>query len=223
MEEMAQILGEEVQLPQIETRGKKNLVTRRDRYNAVRQVGPESLKRFKRTIRARFYETIFEVVDADDLSEIAAFGGCQTCYPHWAFGMQYEELGKGYDYGLSKMYEMVINNDPCYAYLMRCNHTVDQKLVMAHVYGHCDFFKNYAYFNRTSRRMMDDMANPRARIRGYVERFGEDEVERFLDRCISIGDQADVHATASLTNRGKPRIYVVDGNYRNHGELPAWI
>src|SRR5438876_12437634 len=51
--------------------------------------------------------------------------------------MAYEELIKGYDYGLSKIYEMVINNDPCYAYLMRCNHTVDQKLVMAHVYGHC--------------------------------------------------------------------------------------
>src|SRR5262249_55468363 len=58
-------------------------------------------------------------------------------YPHWSFGMSYEELRKGYDYGLSKIYEMVINNDPCYAYLMRCNHTVDQKLVMAHVYGHC--------------------------------------------------------------------------------------
>ena len=66
---------------------------------------------------------------------------------------------KGYDYGLSKIYEMVINNDPCYAYLMRCNHTVDQKLVMAHVYGHCDFFKNNAYFGHTNRKMMDEMAN----------------------------------------------------------------
>src|SRR4029453_1174140 len=84
-----------------------------------------------------FYETIFEVVDADDLNEIAAYGGFPTRYPHWSFGMQYEELKKSYDYGLSKIYEMVINNDPCYAYLMRCNHTVDQKLVMAHVYGHC--------------------------------------------------------------------------------------
>src|SRR5262245_35379974 len=84
-----------------------------------------------------FFETIFEVVDADDLNEIAAYGGFPTRYPHWSFGMQYEELKKGYEYGLSKIYEMVINNDPCYAYLMRCNHTVDQKLVMAHVYGHC--------------------------------------------------------------------------------------
>src|SRR5262249_41598919 len=63
--------------------------------------------------------------------------GFPTRYPHWSFGMSFEELKKGYDYGLSKIYEMVINNDPCYAYLMRSNLVVDQKLVMAHVYGHC--------------------------------------------------------------------------------------
>src|SRR5947199_8397326 len=83
------------------------------------------------------FETIFEVIDAEDLNEIAAYGGFPTRYPHWSFGMAFEELKKSYDYGLSKIYEMVINNDPCYAYLMRCNHTIDQKLVMAHVYGHC--------------------------------------------------------------------------------------
>jgi stage V sporulation protein R len=110
--------------------------------------------------------------------------------------MSYEELKKGYDYGLSKIYEMVINNDPCYAYLMRCNHTVDQKLVMAHVYGHNDFFKHNAYFAHTSRKMMDEMANHGARIRRYVEKYGEDEVEQFLDRCMSIDDLIDVHSTA---------------------------
>ncbi len=143
-----------------------------------------------------FYETIFEVVDADDLNEIASYGGFPTRYPHWSFGMAYEELKKGYDYGLSKIYEMVINNDPCYAYLMRCNHTVDQKLVMAHVYGHCDFFKNNAYFAHTSRKMMDEMANHGVRIRRYAEKHGEDQVESFIDRCMSIDDLIDVHSTA---------------------------
>jgi stage V sporulation protein R len=143
-----------------------------------------------------FYETIFEVVDADDLNEIAAYGGFPTRYPHWSFGMQYEELNKSYSYGLSKIYEMVINNDPCYAYLMRCNHTVDQKLVMAHVYGHNDFFKNNAYFAHTTRKMMDEIANHGARIRRYVERFGEDEVESFLDKCMSIDDLIDIHSVA---------------------------
>jgi stage V sporulation protein R len=143
-----------------------------------------------------FFDTIFEVIDAEDLNEIAAYGGFPTRYPHWSFGMAYEELRKGYDYGLSKIYEMVINNDPCYAYLMRSNHAVDQKLVMAHVYGHVDFFKNNAYFAHTSRKMMDEMANHGARLRRYVEKYGEDEVEAFLDRCMSIDDLIDVHSTA---------------------------
>src|SRR5580704_7182663 len=97
----------------------------------------QEIEGYARDYGLDFYETIFEVLDADDLNEVAAYGGFPTRYPHWSFGMSYEELKKGYDYGLSKIYEMVINNDPCYAYLMRCNHTVDQKLVMAHVYGHC--------------------------------------------------------------------------------------
>src|ERR687887_70435 len=148
----------------------------------------EEIEGYARGYGLDFYETIFEVIDADDLNEIAAYGGFPTRYPHWSFGMSYEELRKGYDYGLSKIYEMVINNDPCYAYLMRCNHTVDQKLVMAHVYGHCDFFKNNAYFAHTTRKMMDEIANHAARIRRYVEGF--------MDRCMSIDDLIDIHSVA---------------------------
>src|SRR5262249_20399630 len=71
-----------------------------------------------------------------------------------------------------------------------------QKLVMAHVYGHCDFFKNNAYFAHTSRKMMDEMANHGVRLRRYVEKHGEDEVEAFMDRCMSIDDLIDIHSTA---------------------------
>ncbi len=152
-----------------------------------------------------FYETIFEVLDADDLNEVASYGGFPTRYPHWSFGMAYEELKKSYDYGLSKIYEMVINNDPCYAYLMRCNHVVDQKLVMAHVYGHCDFFKNNAYFAHTNRKMMDEMANHGTRIRRYVEKYGEDEVETFVDKCKSIEDLIDIHSVAIKRREGVSR------------------
>lgn len=156
----------------------------------------EEIEGYARGYGLDFYETIFEVVNAEDLNEIAAYGGFPTRYPHWSFGMAFEELKRGYDYGLSKIYEMVINNDPCYAYLMRCNHVVDQKLVMAHVYGHCDFFKNNAYFAHTSRKMMDEMANHGIRIRRYAEKFGEEEVEGFVDRCMSIDDLIDVHSPA---------------------------
>ena len=141
-----------------------------------------------------FYDTIFEVLDYDELSEIAAFGGFPTRYPHWRFGMEYEQLAKGYRYGLQKIYEMVINNDPCYAYLLRCNQKVDQKLVMAHVYGHNDFFKNNICFSRTNRKMMDEMANHGNRIRSFMERFGEETVEDFIDSCLSLENLIDPHS-----------------------------
>ena len=108
--------------------------------------------------------------------------------------MEYQQLSKGYRYGLQKIYEMVINNDPCYAYLLRCNQMVDQKLVMAHVYGHNDFFKNNIWFSQTNRKMMDETANHGNRIRSYMERFGEDTVENFIDSCLSLENLIDIYS-----------------------------
>lgn len=188
---------------------------------------PPDLRALKEEIEAHardygldFYETIFEVVDAEDLNEIAAYGGFPTRYPHWSFGMAYEELKKSYDYGLSKIYEMVINNDPSYAYLMRCNNVVDQKLVMAHVYGHVDFFKNNAYFAHTNRKMMDEMANHGMRIRRYVEKYGEDEVEAFLDKCMSIDDLIDIHSTA-IRRRNEESKYDFDTEQEEEDVRPT--
>lgn len=141
-----------------------------------------------------FFPTIFELIDADQLNACAARGGFPTRYPHWRFGMEYEQLSKGYHYGLQKIYEMVINNDPCYAYLMRSNGLVDQKLVMAHVYGHCDFFKCNHWFSKTNRKMMDDMANHGTRIRRHMDDVGVEPVEDFIDACLSIEDLIDIHS-----------------------------
>lgn len=141
-----------------------------------------------------FYETIFELLDFDEMNMVAAYGGFPNRYPHWKFGMEYERLSKSYSYGLHKIYEMVINNDPCYAYLLNSNHLVDQKLVMAHVFGHCDFFKNNTWFSKTDRKMMDVMANHATKVRKYIDRFGLTAVERFIDICLSLDDLIDHHS-----------------------------
>ncbi len=141
-----------------------------------------------------FYETIFEIITYDQMNQFAAYGGFPVRYPHWRFGMEYERLAKSYEYGLSKIYEMVINNNPCYAYLMEGNRTVDQKLVMAHVYGHCDFFKNNKWFEPTDRKMMDSVANHATRIRRYIDRYGLTEVETFIDQCLSLENLIDRHS-----------------------------
>lgn len=138
-----------------------------------------------------FWDVVFEMVSFDEMNMIAAYGGFPNRYPHWRFGMEYEQLSKGYEYGLSKIYELVINNDPSYAYLMESNMEVDQKLVMAHVFGHVDFFKNNFSFAHTNRKMMDAMANHATRVRRYVDRLGQDTVEDFVDRVLSIENLID--------------------------------
>ena len=143
-----------------------------------------------------FYPTVFEMCDYEQMNQIAAYGGFPQRYPHWRFGMEYESAPpSSYRYGSGqKIYEMVINNDPCYAYLLRCNMRVDQKLVMAHVYGHNDFFKNNIWFGQTNRKMMDEMANHSTHVRKHIEKHGGDAVERWLDVCLSLEHLIDPHS-----------------------------
>ena len=147
------------------------------------------------------FTTIFEVVDYRQICEIAAYGGFPVRYPHWRFGMEYDKLIKSYSYGLSKIYELVINTDPCYAYLLEGNRWVDQKLVMAHVYGHCDFFKNNSYFAHTDRKMIDGMANHAVRVRRYMDRVGVSRVEEFIDVCASLDNLIDPWAPYRASSR----------------------
>jgi stage V sporulation protein R len=140
------------------------------------------------------YTTVFELVDYQQLNEVAAYGGFPTRYPHWRWGMEYERLSKSYTYGLSVIYEMVINNDPCYAYLLRANSEVFQKTVIAHVYGHCDFFKNNYWFSQTNRKMLDQLANHSSMVRRLIDEVSQDEVEDFIDVCLSLENLIYIHS-----------------------------
>ena len=161
-----------------------------------------------------FFPTVYEILTYDQMNEIAAYSGFPNRYPHWRYGMEYERLAKSYEYGLSKIYEMVINNNPSYAYLLEGNSLTDQKLVMAHVYGHVDFFKNNFCFRSTdldtggrttnpgqrpknydpNRRWIDKMANHGSRVRRHVARQGINKVEDFIDQCLSLENLIDPHA-----------------------------
>jgi stage V sporulation protein R len=154
----------------------------------------EDIERHARGYGLDFFPQVFEILTYEQMNMVAAYGGFPTRYPHWRFGMEYERLKKSYTYGLSKIYEMVINNNPCYAYLLEGNSLVDQKIVMAHVCAHNDFFKNNRWFTHTSRNMMDEVANHGTRIRRYVDSFGIEAVEEFIDVCLSIENLIDIHS-----------------------------
>jgi stage V sporulation protein R len=170
---------------------------------------PTELKEWKYIIERKakragldFFTTIFEMVDFDQMNELAAYSGFPTRWSHWQFGQEYEYLKKFYTYGLQKIYEMVINNDPCYAYLLEANSITDHKMVIAHVYGHNDFFKNNIWFSPVPRNMIDELGNHRYQIEEIKEKIGEEEVDNFLDKILSLEWLIDDH---SLMIRRAPK------------------
>ena len=78
------------------------------------------------------YALCIEEFNADEIVEIAAFGGFPVRYPHFSFGQQFESLHHQYHSGMGKIYEMVVNTDPTYMYLQRNNPIVDNLTVVAH-------------------------------------------------------------------------------------------
>lgn len=152
-----------------------------------------------------FHELVFEMVDASAVNALCAMGGFPLRYPSWRFGMEFDRLEKGRQYGLSKIYELVINNDPVHAYLVRSNSRMEQKLVMAHVCGHADFFKNNAWFGPTDRHMLGRMAEHASEVRAMMEEHGQETVERCLDRLLSLDTLIDAYAPLSQHLRARSR------------------
>ena len=136
------------------------------------------------------YPTHFEIVPASIMYEFGAYG-LPGRFSHWTHGRAYHQMKTMYDYGLSKIYELVINTDPCYAFLMEANTPLENKLVVAHVLAHCDFFRHNAYFKRTNRQMVETASVNAERIRRYEFEHGTRAVERFLDAVLSIEEHVD--------------------------------
>jgi stage V sporulation protein R len=196
-------------------RGRKGLPTEL----AEMQVRVEELARSQ---GLDFCPVIYEVCDYDEINMIASYGGFPIRYPHWRFGMDYLQMQKGYEYGLQKIYEMVINTNPSYAYLLDNNTMMDQKLVMAHVCGHVDFFTHNAWFKPTNRKMLDQMANHAAKVRRIIDRVGMSTVEEFIDACLSIENLIDPHRDHIRRERRPPDGDTqVESDDAAMGKLPA--
>ncbi|MFC5469817.1 SpoVR family protein [Cohnella suwonensis] len=137
-----------------------------------------------------FYPMRYEVCPSDIIYTFGAYG-MPTRFSHWSFGKTFNRMKMQYDLGLSKIYELVINSNPCYAFLLDGNSLVQNKLIVAHVLAHCDFFKNNARFSVSNRNMVDSMSAAAERIGQYEIEYGAAEVERFLDAVMAIQEHID--------------------------------
>jgi len=152
------------------------------------------------------FEQYFEIVSYEDMLCYSAYVGMPSHYPHWSYGKCYERQKSFYQYNLAGLpYEMVINSDPCIAYLMRDNTLLLQILTIAHVYGHNDFFKNNRIFKRDTypERTVEMFKTHANRVRQYNNdpSIGAEKVERILDAAHALRFQVCRHGEGRLPDR----------------------
>jgi stage V sporulation protein R len=148
------------------------------------------------------FPTHFEIVPTSILYEFGAYA-LPGRFSHWTHGKAYHQMKTMYDYGLSKIYELVINTNPCYGFLLENNSLLQNKLVAAHVMAHCDFFKNNIWFGQTSRQMVDVVHQNAERIDRYAFKHGPLAVEEFLDAALAIQEHIDPHVRIKRKSPGE--------------------
>ena len=167
-----------------------------------------------------FYPVNFEIVPAEALYTFGAYG-MPVRFTHWSFGKAFYRMKTQYDLNLSRIYELVINTNPAYAFLLEGNHQTQNKLVIGHVYAHVDFFKNNYYFSHTPKDMIERMAAHAEKIREYELRYGREWVEKTLDAVLAIQEHVDfrAHVGSSRKMENAPNVSVPfkDGGCRCQG------
>ncbi|WP_254822846.1 SpoVR family protein [Haloglomus halophilum] len=137
------------------------------------------------------------IVDYDDMNELIAYGGFQTRYPHWRWGMQYDRQQKQGQFMGGKAFEIVNNDNPAHAFLQESNSLADQKAVITHVEAHSDFFRNNEWFglfanDPDAAAMLERHAET---IREYMEdpEIDREAVEAWIDHVLCLEDNVDQH------------------------------
>ncbi|SHJ45227.1 stage V sporulation protein R [Clostridium amylolyticum] len=158
-----------------------------------------------------FYPQEFEIVSYKEMLGYEAYLGMPSRYPHWSFGKAFEKNRTLYKFNLTGIpYEMVINSNPCIAYLMKDNNLLLQIMTIAHVYGHNDFFKNNRMFKEDTKApyALEMFKLHSQSIRKYINdpEIGSTKVEKVLNAA---------HSIRFNTIRSKEEKIVNDKSYNN--------
>lgn len=168
------------------------------RQNTVLDDGPDwtfdlieqyhqEIKRIAQHYRLDTYPNQIEIITAEQMMDAYSSIGMPINYHHWSFGKRFIETERNYKHGyMGLAYEIVINSEPCIAYLMEENTITMQALVMAHAcYGHNSFFKgNYLFKTWTdASSIIDYLLFAHHYIDECEEKYGIEAVEALIDSC----------------------------------------
>ena len=143
------------------------------------------------------YPVNYWIVNYDEMNELIAYGGFQKRYPHWRWGMQYDQQQKQSQFLGGKAFEIVNNDNPSHAFLQESNSMADQKAVITHVEAHADFFANNEWFGMFTDN--PDAAAMLARHSETIQEYMQDPdieraaVEKWIDHVLCLEDNIDQH------------------------------
>ncbi|MCS7173264.1 MAG: SpoVR family protein [Armatimonadetes bacterium] len=138
-----------------------------------------------RDLGLSFDPVVFRLTDSEEIAEVASMG-LPNRFVHWYWGGAYKEIHAQQSKAVFSILELVLNTRPSYAFLRRTNTYLQNLCVIAHVYGHADFFANNHWFRKSNKGILN-LAEQHARtFRSFEEQYGRETVERLLDACLTV-------------------------------------
>ena len=160
-------------------------------FDAITQYD-EAIGRIAQAYGLDCYPHVLEVISAEQMMDAYASIGMPVYYHHWSFGKHFLATENRYKRGqMGLAYEIVINSDPCIAYLMDENTLPMQALVIAHAaYGHNSFFKGNHLFKQwtSADAIIDYLVFAKDYIAQCEERHGVEAVEQLIDACHALSN-----------------------------------
>ena len=129
-----------------------------------------------------FDPVVFQITDSDEIAQVASMG-LPNRFIHWYWGGTYKELVLQQNKEVFSILELVLNTAPSHAFLRSTNTYLQNVLVIAHVFGHADFFANNHWYRKSNKNMLNEAEQHARLIRTYEEQYGRDRLEMLSTRC----------------------------------------
>jgi len=155
-----------------------------------------------------FDPVVFQITDSDEIAQVASMG-LPNRFIHWYWGGTYKELVLQQTKEVFSILELVLNTSPSHAFLRSTNTYLQNVLVIAHVFGHADFFANNHWYRKSNKNMLN-LAEQHARlIRTYEVRYGRERVEKLLDALLTVATSVNAFERSPQEQR-KRLIYYLE-------------
>jgi len=135
--------------------------------------------------------------------------GLPNRFIHWYWGGAYKELTLQQNKEVFSILELVLNTSPSYAFLRGSNTYLQNVLVIAHVYGHVDFFKNNHWYRKSNKNMLNEAELHARTIRKYEAQYGRDRVEPLLDAILTVSRSVNAFERSPAARR-KLLVYALE-------------